>query len=247
MLLTLCSVGCRMSLSPIKNKIGIGVESYVVFEADGEDGQGDLYAGSSSGGSAYRLTFSRVHEYAPALSPDGSMLAFIRGRTRQDTSSHRVWIMNLLNGAERELPQGSGGRPLRVGWSRDGQTLYVSTTSGDFFTPSPPAPSDLKPVGSQAAQADSALSVLLGEPAMAMVTQCPGGQGLCVPADSGGPQVLSTEGRDAFRWGSDSVGFWVADVIEVRPLGGGTTRQLRWTGMPAHPGGATHFSGLLRE
>jgi hypothetical protein len=236
-----------MSLSPIKNKIEVGVESYVVFEGDGEGGQGDLFAGSAGGGSVYRLTFSRVHEFGPALSPDGAMLAFIRGRTREDSSSYRVWVMNLLNGAEREITMEGAGYPRRVGWSRDGTAIYARASSGDFVASAPPSTSGFTPVGDDAARADSAVSILLGEPATATVTGCLNGPGLCVPSDSGGFQVLSTDGRDAFRWGADSVGFWVGDVVEVRPLGGGKTRELRWTRMPPHPGKATQFPGLTKQ
>jgi hypothetical protein len=56
----------------------VGSESYVVFEAAGEDGQGDLYASPAAGGPSFPVTFSRAHETAPALSPDGTMLAYLR-------------------------------------------------------------------------------------------------------------------------------------------------------------------------
>ncbi len=238
-----------MSLSPLKNRVEIGVESYLVFDADGEGGEGDLYAGSASGGSVYRITFSRAHESSPALSPDGAMLAFIRGGTSEDSSSHRIWVMNLLNGAERELPAlGDGIHPERLGWSADGRTLYVRTSAGNYFTPAPPAKPDLKPAtAGQGSGADTALSVMLGEPPQATVIRCPDGPGLCVPADSGAVQLLTSEGRDAFRWGADSVAYWLGDGIEVRPLGGGTTRLLRWTDVPTHPRGATQFPGVLPQ
>ena len=238
-------VGCRMSLSPIKNRIGIGVESYVVFDADGEGGQGDLYAGSAGGGSAYRITFSRAHESSPALSPDGSMLAFVRGGTREDSTSHRVWIMNLLNGAERELPSmGPSAHPRRIAWSPDGHTVYVRTSTGDFLTPAPPLTADFRPVVAGTAEAaDSALGVMLGEPRRARVITCPDGRGFCVSDDSGVSQMLTSDGRDPFRWGSDSVGFWLGDEVEVRPLRGGTTRQLRWAGTPSNPHETTQFPG----
>ncbi|MEO8198995.1 MAG: hypothetical protein ABI679_00605, partial [Gemmatimonadota bacterium] len=239
-------MGCKMSMSPIKNHIGVGEESYVVFEADGEAGQGDLYAGSASGGPVYRITYSRAHESSPALSPDGAMLAFIRGGTREDSVSFRVWIMNLLSGAERELPSlADSAFPRQLGWAPDGRTLFIRTTRGDFFTPAPPSKPGIKPVVLESsAAADSALEVRLGDDRRAKVTTCPDGRGLCVPADSGGSQPLTAEGRDAFRWGDDSVGFWIGDVVSVRPLGGGVTREIRWAEMPAHPRQATQFPGV---
>ena len=241
--LTLLVLGCKMSLSPVKNRIGIGVEPYVIFDGDGEDGQGDLYAASTSGGSTFRLTFSRAHESNPALSPNGAMLAFIRGPLAADSSSQRVWIMNLLNGSERELP---AINPRQVAWSRDGSTLFVTTPAGVFAIPAPPvAPSLALLSGSEAAAADSALAVQLGDPVIAIVEPCHGPSGLCASGNGAEPQRITDRGRAAFRWGADSVGYFVDDVVEVRPLGGGTTRQVRWANMPAHPRTATHFSGRV--
>ena len=238
-------VGCRVSLSPVKNRVGVGVESYVFFDADGEDGQGDLYVGSASGGKVFRATFTRVHESSPALSPNGIMLAFIRGSHAADSAGHRVWVMNLMNGAEREVPEpGAGAFPQRLAWSLDGTTLYVRTSRGDFQTAAPPADPRLVAVdrASQAA-ADTALRVPLGLPVIAIAEPCDSGGGICARTPSGA-QRLSPVGRDAFRWGADSVGYFIGNGIEVRPLGGGSTRQLRWTGIPSPPRTATQFPGL---
>jgi WD40-like Beta Propeller Repeat len=230
-----------MSLSPVKNRIGVGVESYVFFDALGEDGQGDLYAGSASGGKVFRVTFSRAHESDPALSPDGAVLAFIRGPRSADSVEHRVWVMNLLNGSERELPAaGPGAFPQRVAWSSDGATLYIRTSVGDFATAAPPYTARFAPAG---AAADTAFSAPLGTPVVALAGMCEGAAGVCARLDSGPAQVLSPVGRNPFRWGSDSVGYFVRDLIEVRPLGGGSTRTLRWSGMPESPGTASQFPG----
>jgi hypothetical protein len=235
-------VGCRVSLSPVKNRVAVGVESYVVFDADGEEGEGDLYVGSASGGTAFRVTFTRVHESSPALSPDGIMLAFIRGPHAADSGGHRIWVMNLLNGAEREVPElGSGAHPRRLGWSLDGKSLFVRTPDGDFQTSAPPANSPPRAVDqSSQAAADTALAVPLGSPVIAIAQPCEGG--ICALTASGS-QILSATGRDAFRWGADSVGYFRGNEIEVRPLGGGTTRSLRWTGVPPNPRTATSFPG----
>jgi hypothetical protein len=235
-------IGCRVSLSPVKNRVGVGVESYVVFDADGENGEGDLYAGSASGGKAFRVTFTRVHESSPALSPDGIMLAFIRGPHAGDSAGHRVWVMNLLNGAERETPElGEGGFPQRLGWSADGRTIFVRTSRGDYRFSAPPVAPEPKLVDavSQPA-ADTALGVPLGTPIMGLAQPCD--SGVCA-ITRGGSQVLSPTGRDVLRWGTDSVGFWSGNAIQVRPLGGGTTRELRWTGTPSNPRTATQFPG----
>ena len=235
-------VGCRVSLSPVKNRLGVGVESYVVFDAEGENGEGDLYAGSASGGKAFRVTFTRVHESSPALSPDGLMLAFIRGPHSADSAGHRVWVMNLLNGSEREVPElADGSFPRRLGWSLDGQLLFIATSRGDFQVPAPPSdPRPLVVAQSFRAKADTMLAVPLGSPIVGIAQSCDGGICALTPA---GSQVLSSSGRAPFRWGADSVGYFSGDGIEVRPLGGGTTRQVRWSGAPANPGTATQFPG----
>jgi hypothetical protein len=228
-------------LSPLKNKIGVGAESYVVFDADGEAGQGDLYAVSASGGTVFQVTFSRAHEFSPALSPDGVMLAFVRGPVAVDTNNYRVWVMNLLNGAERELPLSDAGPPLQVAWSRDGQGLYVRFKQGIRFTPAPPSPPSYD--SPDPGVLDSAFRIVLGDPAFAVLAPCDSG-GFCVAGDSGTVQVLPSAARAPFGWGPDSLGYFTGDAIEVRPLGGGSTRRLSWAKAPEHPKTATYFAGV---
>ena len=238
-------VGCRVSLSPVKNRVDVGVESYVVFDAEGEDGQGDLYAGSASGGSVVRVTFTRVHESSPALSPDGVMLAFIRGARAGDSASHRIWIMNLLNGAERDVGElGEGAYPQKLGWSLDGTALFAATSRGILRISPPPADPDPGAVepGSIPA-ADTALGVPLGFPVMAVARACD--SGICAFTPSGS-QVVTPMGRAPFRWGADSMGYFVGDAVLVRPLGGGTTREVRWSGLPSSVHGASQFPGVAR-
>jgi len=245
LLLVTLLLGCRMSLSPLGNRLEVGAESYVVFEAGGEDGQGDLYASPASGGPIFPITFSRVHETAPALSPDGTMLAYIRAPRESDSAGYRVWVMNLLNGAEREVPVSPVGAPRRVAWSRDGQRLFVRTSGGDLVAPAPPASPGLQPAtGALQPAADSAFQVVLGDPPFAIVTRCADGAGLCVSPDSGDAQVLASGGRDPFMWGTDSVGYFVGNDIEIRPLGGGLTRRMSWANSPDRPKTATQFPGV---
>jgi hypothetical protein len=246
LLLVTSLLGCRVSLSPVKNRVAVGSESYVVFDADGENGEGDLYLGSASGGKIFRVTFTRVHESSPALSPDGIMLAFIRGSHATDSAGHRVWVMNLLNGAERETPElGEGGFPQRLGWSADGRTIFVKTSRGDYrisAPPSAPEPKSIDPALEPVA--DTMLGVPLGTPIMALAQPCD--SGLCAMTGAGS-QLLTATGRDPLRWGTDSVGYWAGAAIQVRPLGGGTTREVRWSGVPSNPRTATHFPGLQGE
>lgn len=237
-----------MSLSPLGNRIEVGSDAYVIFDAVGEDGQGDLYATPAGGGPIFPVTYSRAHESGPVLSPDGTMLAFLRSTNQNDSAGHRVWIMNLLSGTERMLPESESGWPNRVAWSRDGQRLFVRTAAGDLVTLAPPASPALERADAAfQAQADSSFQVVLGDPPFATVAGCSDGPGLCVPADSGKVQVLTSEGRNPFAWGADSVGYFVGRDIEVRPLGGGITRRLSWTKPPVAPKTATQFPGMKRD
>ncbi|MFZ5623335.1 MAG: TolB family protein [Gemmatimonadota bacterium] len=235
---------CSSALSPLKNKIKVGEEDFAVFAADGPGGQSDLFAVLAAGGSVHQLTFTQLAEDAPALSPDGGGVAFLRARAGADSGSRRVWVMNLLNGAERELPLPDGaGAPSEVAWSRDGRSIYVRTDAGLYRVAAPPAdPAPARVSGTDSLAADSALALVLGDPPLARVTPCPAGvAGICVTTVTGETQVLEKEGRDPTRWGPDSLGFFVGDGndFEVRPLGGGRSRRLLWKRVP---NGAHHMT-----
>lgn len=101
----------------------------IVFVSN-RDGNGELYAMPATGGAATRLTFTPANEAYPALSPDGTRLAY----TRDDGGLTRLWIANA---------DGSG--PVRVTDSLDfggavdvtptwapgsDRVAFVSTTTG---------------------------------------------------------------------------------------------------------------------
>ena len=62
---------------------------------------------------AIPITFSTVGEMRPALSPDGGAVAFLRAGSLTDSAPVSVWVLNLINGAERQigLPE-DAGRPM---------------------------------------------------------------------------------------------------------------------------------------
>ncbi|MGH7701542.1 MAG: TolB family protein [Gemmatimonadales bacterium] len=231
-------------MSPLQNRIDVGQESYAVFVADGEGDQGDLYAVRATGGPVFPITYTLVDESAPALSPDGVTLAFLRVRSSAETARRSVWVMNLLNGAERELPALDGWNPRRIAWSRDGAALFITAAEGNYRVPAPPAkpqPVALSPADS--AVADSALGVWLGQPAFARAVECPGpsGGGLCLLGSDGATSELAENGRDPSRWGQDSLGYFVAGDFLIRPLGAGVMRPLGWVPPPPHPRQLSYF------
>ncbi len=87
----------------------------VVFVAEG-----DLYAVSTAGGRARRLTTHPAREADPAISPDGRWLAF----TAHYEGPREVYVMPLGGGRPVRLTYGAG-RPRVVGW-RGTQVLYSS-------------------------------------------------------------------------------------------------------------------------
>ncbi len=236
--------GCG-TLPPLRGKIDVGREAYAVF-VGGSGVSGDLYAVRADGGPVFPLTYTPVAELAPSLSPNGADLAFLRSQSLRDTIPATVWVMNLLNGSERELelPQGAG-TPERVGWSEDGAVIIVRTGQGLYRFDAPPAKPDARPVPpSDSAVADSNLAVLLGDPVFARVVLCKRTSDLCLITRRGAPGILAQAARDPVRWGTDSVAFLVGEnILQIRPLAKGRPRALNWSDVPVRPRQLTFFDG----
>jgi hypothetical protein len=242
LLLTLCFALACGTIPPLRGKIEVGRESFAVF-VGGRGPNGDLYAVRADGGPAIPITFTTVAELRPALSPDGSQVAFLRGRSLRDSTPASLWVMNLVNGAERELrlPKGAAA-PEQLAWSRDGSALIVRAGSAWYRMTAPPgrpAPVQL-PVDEQAA-AESSLAVLVGDPVFARVVPCKRPEDLCVIPRSGKEAILAQAARDPVRWGPDSVAFFVGDILQIRPLSRGRPRLLNWSEVPPMPRQMTFF------
>jgi hypothetical protein len=237
---------CSGTLPPLRGQMEVGRDAYAIFVGGGGAAGGDLYAVRTSGGPIIPVTFSSVGEMRPALSPDGSMTAFLRGASLRDSTPGSVWVMNLLSGAERELelPRGAG-EPRQVGWDRDGRSLVIAAGSGLYRVIAPPAGGKATLVPQdQRAEAESTLAVLLGAPAFARVVPCTEPEALCVVGDTGAPGLLAEHARDAARWGDDSVAFFVGNTVLIRPLGPGRPRRLDWDNPPSRPRQMTVFPGV---
>ncbi len=241
-------VGCRGSLSPLSNKIEVGKEPYMVFTADGEGGVGDLFASPLLGETQFQITFTRVDERLPALSPDGSMVIFVRSRLPGDTGEVSIVAMNLLNGAERRMPLPAGFAAEATAWSADGQRLYVRGTTGVFAAAAPPAQGLFAPVDTaERATADSALAVLLGEPPLAEVAPCMSGTGVCARLGNDSLVTVAADGSSPARWPGDSIAYLEQDGWTVRPLAGGKTRVIHWLHGPNRIRELTTFRGAAKR
>ena len=158
--LTLFLLSCSGTLPPLRGQIEVGRDAYAVFVAGSGTG-GDLYAVRGEGGVPIPITFTNVAELSPALSPDGTELAFLRGLSLRDSTPATIWVMNLLNGAERELPLPKGAAaPRRVGWGL-GHTVVVETGGGLFSIHAPPSAPDPQPIPGHRARSRSRVCLCL--------------------------------------------------------------------------------------
>jgi hypothetical protein len=238
----LATLACRVSMSPVQNKIGAGTEPFAVFVADGEASTGDLFAVPTDGREVVQLTYTRVREMGPALAPDGVAVAFIRETTPGTPVTRHIVVLNLLNGGERTLR--TPEPPEQVAWGASGQIL-VRTDTGVWEVAPPPAKSAAQRLtGADSAKADSSFQVLLGTPAFARAIECPE-SGVCVLLPNGERSLLEAEGRSAARWGADSVGYFVGIDFEVRPNGAGRARRLKLLPRRENPRELTFFPGPL--
>jgi hypothetical protein len=230
------------TLPPLRGKIDVGHESFAIF-VGGNGLNGDLHAVRADGGPAIPITFTTVAELRPSLSPAGTEVAFLRGRSLRDSLPATIWVMNLLNGAERELrlPKGAAA-PERVAWSSDGGSVLVAAGEAVYRINAPPAASNPVEVPpEQRAAAESTLAVLLGDPVFARVIPCTRPQDLCIVTGSGKPGILAQAAHDPVRWGPDSVAFFVGELLQIRPLARGRPRLLNWSDVPARPRQMTFF------
>jgi serine/threonine protein kinase/Tol biopolymer transport system component len=103
------------ALSPDGNQIA--------FAWDGPNHDNfDIYVRLVEGGAALRLTTDSLPDRAPAWSPDGRRLAFLRGNS--------IYLIPALGGVERRLLQfARGSLPVSsLSWSPDGRFLAFSAT-----------------------------------------------------------------------------------------------------------------------
>jgi dipeptidyl aminopeptidase/acylaminoacyl peptidase len=101
-------------------------------EDDDEVEHTDLHLLDVESGAVRRLTFSDSTNSAPAISPDGSQVAFMSSRTEKP----QLWLLPLDGGEPRRLTnlsQGVGGDPV---WSPDG--TKIAFTAGPQDEPRKP-------------------------------------------------------------------------------------------------------------
>ncbi len=109
------------------------VPAVAIFSAPGDDRSENLYEIDLAGGATRRLTELQLPETAsqPAISPDGTQVAFNRERRVVDPQTgaaqitgSEVWVVDRETG---ELERVAAGYPFAraAAWSPDGQTLAI--------------------------------------------------------------------------------------------------------------------------
>ena len=230
--------------SPLSHHISVGDDPFLVFVGEGIDQHTDLFAVAAGGGTVFQLTFTPLIERHPRLAPTGTVVAFLRMRDTLPGTHHDVALMDLVTGGDATLtlPPGSG-QPDDLAWSADGKRLYIRTDRGIWQASAPPAAATVSPVAqADLAAADSALDLWLGRPAFAQVVHC-GNGGLCIIGPKHDTTALAPQGRDALRWGDDSVGWFEDGAVVVRSLGPGRLRRVLWHAPPDNPRDASYTAG----
>jgi hypothetical protein len=242
-------------VTPLTNKIDVGTDAFVIGVGEASDGMTDLFAAPADGGTVARVTFNRLREQVPRLSDSGTLLVFLRSSPVETTDPEpEIVILNLRSMAERAARlQRESGLAVAVAWLAGDTAIAVRTDGAIWSLAAPPASSRFtRLTGADSAGADSALSVLLGDPPRATVVECDGGSGVCVRAESGETSNLDSTATAPLRWGADSIAYFRGGSLTVRPLAGGRPRLPAWQNVPKrfremnhHPG--THRSGTGRH
>jgi len=232
------------AITPHAHRIKVGEEAFVLFVGEGRDRHTDLFAVPAAGGPITQVTFTALVEMRPRLTSTGEMVAFLRVRDTMPGQRREIVVVNLLSYGEMVMAvPDSVGRPDAVAWSDDASTLYLRTDRGLWQMAAPPTPTVVTAVAaSQAAAADSALETWLGRPRFSRVIPCATG-GLCAIGPSGDTATLTSQGRGAIRWGTDSVGWFQDEGIVVRSLGPSHDRVVTLKDGPTDPRDATYASG----
>jgi tricorn protease len=88
---------------------------------------GDLWTVPAAGGDARLLVAHTANESRPLYSPTGDRLAFVSDRSGDGD----IYVLTLATGALQQITFDDGLERLDA-WSRDGQWLYFSSTTGDI-------------------------------------------------------------------------------------------------------------------
>lgn len=102
----------------------------IFFETD-RDGNIEVYRMESDGSAVQNLTNSSSDDYEPAVSPDGSRVAFVSNRSEDGNNGVYIYIMNSDGSNVRKLDQAAGGR--HPDWSPAGDQIVYDNNEEVFI------------------------------------------------------------------------------------------------------------------
>ncbi len=166
------------------------------YKADGSgytfDAVSQLFVAALDSGAVTAFTAGEADHAAPAWSPDGRRIAYVRGRTGpMDLRAYDVWVMDADGRHARRLSE-DAGRAVAPSWSPDGRTIafYALDTQdaalGDAMVRVWLVPVDDGPARPLTAGYDRAVALARQPEATSPPAWSPDGRTLVVPiADAG--------------------------------------------------------------
>ncbi len=119
-------IGCGDGITGRVGGIGEG-ENWIAFTSE-RDGNPEIYIMRSNGSEQTRLTENDVADTYPALSPDGSKIAFVRASSDTDVAGTDIYIMDADSSELTRLTE-NHKFDSHPSWSPDGSKIAFS--SGD--------------------------------------------------------------------------------------------------------------------
>lgn len=106
------------------------VAAKLLFHSN-RSGQYDIYELNLATGQVVQLTDAAEHDLEPALSPDGTLIAFAKARL--DMSGQDIWVMNADGSNPHLLASVGAGIATSPDWSPDGSQIAFYATQASQF------------------------------------------------------------------------------------------------------------------
>lgn len=180
---------------------------------------GDLWAAKPDGSGSRRLTQTAAVESAPALSPDGALVAF----SGDATGDREIYVMRADGSGVLRLTQNPRRDDTAPAWSPDGRQLAWSS-QGDVYAMNADGSAKRPVVATAVEELDPAWS-----PNGLELVYSAGGDLLVVPAGGGTPRQLTSGPANDRQpdWSTRDEVVFVRDTALLAILGaGGTPRQV---------------------